>query len=49
MFVNSVNDLDVHVNCDLNWSLHVNEGRALFCHAFSVVIAKDYLECGRIC
>jgi hypothetical protein len=23
--VNSVKDLGVHVNCDLNWSLHVNE------------------------
>jgi hypothetical protein len=28
---------------------HILFCRALFCHAFSVVIAKDYLECGRIC
>jgi hypothetical protein len=28
---------------------HILFCRALFCHAFSVVNAKDYLECGRIC
>jgi hypothetical protein len=28
---------------------HILFCRVLFCHAFSVVNAKDYLECGRIC
>jgi hypothetical protein len=28
---------------------HILFCRVLFCHALSVVNAKDYLECGRIC
>jgi hypothetical protein len=43
--VNSVKDLGVHVNCDLNWSLHVNEvvkkqirSQMLFCMVLDVIM-----------
>ena len=43
--VNSVKDLGVHVNWDLNWSLHVNEvvkkqirSQMLFCMVLDVIM-----------